>query len=558
MLRSLFIQNYALIDRLEVDFREGFSVITGETGAGKSIILGALSLILGQRADSKSIKQGENKCIIEGCFDISAYDGLAGFFEENEIEYDVEHCILRRELMASGKSRAFINDTPVSLTQLKDLGGVLIDIHSQHQNLLLTDASFQLRVLDLMAGNQLLLENYREEYQLYKQYRSKLKQLTDQSNREKEEEDYLRFQFNQLREAGLAENEQEELEREQDLLNHAEEIKGNLFKMSQFLNSDDGGVIHLLREAVTVAGSVARIYPGGEDLLKRLESNYIDLKDLASEAESSADEIEFNPERLAFVEERLSLIYQLQQKHRVKTVAELLALQQQLEERIMAIDSSDEELQKMAVKLEQQYGVVCKLADELTAKRKDYAPKLAKELTLKVIPLGMPHARIELAFEDKKQPDENGAEAVNFLFSANKNGHLQPVAEIASGGEVSRLMLCLKALIAWASALPIIIFDEIDTGVSGEIADKMGVIMWEMAQTMQVISITHLPQIASKGNHHYKVYKEDNEHSTSTRLRKLEFEDRTAEVARMLSGAELTQAALDNAQELINQWKRTK
>jgi DNA repair protein RecN len=557
MLKSLFVQNYALIDRLEIDFHEGFSVITGETGAGKSIILGALSLILGQRADSKSIKQGENKCVIEGYFDISAY-ALQNYFEENDIEYDANTTILRRELMASGKSRAFINDTPASLNQLKELGARLIDIHSQHQNLLLSDNSFQLRVLDMMAGNQPLLERYGVEFQLYRKYKSELKRLTEQSLKEKEEEDYLRFQFNQLDEAKLLEGEQDELEKEQEMLNHAEEIKGNLYKICQLLSSDQGGVVQLLREAMQVAGATSKVYADGEELAQRLESNYIDLKDLAAESESMAEDIEFNPERLAFIDERLSLIYQLEQKHRVKTVEELLTIHQELDNRLSVIDNSDEELQRLTTLVDNQLAVITGLAAELTEKRKAHAPQLAKELMHKVSPLGMPHAKIELAFETKKQPDENGAEGVDFLFSANKNGHLQPVAQIASGGEVSRLMLCLKALIADAKALPIIVFDEIDTGVSGEIADKMGVIMWEMSQVMQVISITHLPQIASKGLHHYKVYKEDNEHSTATRLRKLDTNDRTAEVARMLSGAELTQAALENAQELINQWKKAK
>ncbi|MDP4270732.1 MAG: DNA repair protein RecN [Bacteroidota bacterium] len=557
MLKSLFVQNYALIDRLEIDFHEGFSVITGETGAGKSIILGALSLILGQRADSKSIKQGENKCVIEGYFDISAY-ALQSYFEENDIEYDANTTILRRELMASGKSRAFINDTPASLNQLKELGARLIDIHSQHQNLLLSDNSFQLRVLDLMAGNRPLLERYGVEFQLYRKYKSELKRLTEQSLKEKEEEDYLRFQFNQLDEAKLVEGEQNELEKEQEMLNHAEDIKGNLYKICQLLSSDEGGVVQLLREAMQVAGATSKVYADGEELAQRLESNYIDLKDLAAESESMAEDIEFSPERLAFIDERLSLIYQLEQKHRVKTVEELLNIQQELDKRLSVIDNSDEELQRLTALVDNQLAVITRLAAELTEKRKAHAPQLAKELMHKVSPLGMPHAKIELAFETKKQPDENGAEGVDFLFSANKNGHLQPVAQIASGGEVSRLMLCLKALIADAKALPIIVFDEIDTGVSGEIADKMGVIMWEMSQVMQVISITHLPQIASKGKHHYKVYKEDNEHSTATRLRKLDTNDRTAEVARMLSGAELTQAALENAQELINQWKKAK
>lgn len=557
MLKSLFVQNYALIDRLEIDFHEGFSVITGETGAGKSIILGALSLILGQRADSKSIKQGENKCVIEGYFDISAYS-LQGYFAENDIEYDATTTILRRELMASGKSRAFINDTPASLNQLRELGARLIDIHSQHQNLLLSDNSFQLRVLDLMAVNQSLLEKYGVEFQLYKKYKSELKLLIEQSQKEKEEEDYLRFQYSQLSEANLVEGEQEELEKEQEMLNHAEEIKGNLYKICQLLNNDDGGVVQLLREALNVAGATSRVYADGEDLAKRIESNYIDLKDLASESESLAEGIEFNPERLSYIDERLSLIYQLEQKHRVKTMAELLAIQQELDNRLSLIDNSDEELGKLTALVDQQFAVITGLAAELSERRKKYAPRLAKELMLKVTPLGMPHAKIELSFETKKQLDENGAERVDLLFSANKNGQLQPVADIASGGEVSRLMLCLKALIADAKALPIIVFDEIDTGVSGEIADKMGVIMWEMSQVMQVISITHLPQIASKGTHHYKVYKEDNEHSTATRLRIMDKNDRTAEVARMLSGAELTQAALENAQELINQWKRAK
>ncbi|MDD2799276.1 MAG: DNA repair protein RecN [Bacteroidales bacterium] len=557
MLKSLFIQNYALIDRLEVSFQDGFSVITGETGAGKSIILGALSLILGQRFDSKSIKDGANKCIIEGCFDISAYK-LAAFFEENEIEYDTENCLLRRELLVSGKSRAFINDTPVSLVQLKDLGLMLIDIHSQHQNLLLSDADFQLRVLDLMANNKELLLNYQTEFKLYKQYKSNLKQLIEKADAEKKEEDYLRFQYNQISEIGLRSGEQEELEHEQNTLTHAEEIKGNLFKINALLSNDESGAIGRLREAVQLLSSVSKVYAAGEEMFKRLESNYIDLKDLNAEIEDDIEKVEFNPERLLQVEERLGAIYSLQQKHRVKSVEELLDLQDQFEARIQTIDSSDEEVQKMTLQVEQQLQKVSELANQLTKKRKQAAPKLANELTERVSPLGMPNVKIEAEFESKKQLDEYGSEGVTILFSANKNASLKPVSEIASGGEISRLMLCIKAMIAGASALPTIIFDEIDTGVSGEIADKMGAIMWEMAQNMQVVSITHLPQIASKGNHHYRVYKEDNEVATATRLTPIKEQDRTVEIARMLSGAELTQAALNNAQELINQWKKTK
>ena len=557
MLKSLYIQNYALIDRLEVDFQDGFSVITGETGAGKSIILGALSLILGQRFDSKSIKDGESKCVIEGCFAISEYN-LSAFFEENEIEYDADNCLLRRELLVSGKSRAFINDTPVSLNLLKDLGVMLIDIHSQHQNLLLSYAAFQLRVLDLLASNNVLLAHYQTEYKFYKQQKSSLKQLIEQAEADKKEEDYLRFQFNQINEIRLETGEQESLEEEQNMLTHAEEIKGNLFKINAILSDDESGVIQKLRETIQLLSSITKVFPKGEELLQRMESNYIDIKDLNLEIEDDSDKIEFNPARLAEVEERLGLIYSLQQKHRVKTIEELLALQNEFEAKIQAIDSSDEAVQKMSRLVEEQLKVITELAKQLTHNRAKSAPLLTQELVNRVAPLGMPNVRIELEFEPKKQLDEFGSESVSFLFSANKSSSPKPVSEIASGGEVSRLMLCIKAMIAGASALPTIIFDEIDTGVSGEIADKMGAIMWEMAQNMQVMSITHLPQIASKGNHHYRVFKEEDDKTTYTRLIRIEEEDRKVEIARMLSGAELTQAALNNAQELINEWKKAK
>lgn len=557
MLKSLFIQNYALIDRLEVDFQDGFSVITGETGAGKSIILGALSLILGQRFDSKSIKDGESKCIIEGCFNISAYN-LSSFFEENEVEYDADNCLMRRELLVSGKSRAFINDTPVSLNLLKDLGVMLIDIHSQHQNLLLSDAAFQLRVVDLIANNRSLLAEYQTEYRNYKQLKSQLKQLISQADADKTEEDYLRFQFNQISELKLTDGEQEELEEEQNVLSHAEEIKANLFKISALLSDDESGAIRRLREAVSLLGSVSKHFPKGEDFLQRLESNYIDIKDLNSDIELDSERIEFNPQRLVTIEERLGAIYVLQQKHRVSTVAELLDLQASFDQKIQAIDNSDEKIQKLTLQVEAQQKIINEFANKLTLSRRQSADLLTKELISRVAPLGMPNVRIEVDFEPKKEPDEFGSESVNILFSANKSSFPKPVSEIASGGEVSRLMLCIKAMIAGASALPTIIFDEIDTGVSGEIADKMGAIMWQMAQDMQVISITHLPQIASKGSQHYRVYKEDTELATTTRLVKIEEKDRTVEIARMLSGAELTQAALNNAQELINEWKKVK
>lgn len=557
MLKTLFVQNYALIDRLEVDFSEGFSVITGETGAGKSIILGALSLILGQRFDSKSIKDGENKCVIEGCFDISAYD-LEHFFEENEIEYDAKSCLMRRELLVSGKSRAFINDTPVQLNLLKDLGVMLIDIHSQHQNLLLSDNAFQLRVIDLMANNKDVLALYKSEFKLYKQLKAALKKAIEKVEEEKKEEDYLRFQFQQIDELRLTVEEQDELEQEQNMLTHAEEIKSSLFKISALLNDEEGGVLQRLREANHLISSVKKVYSEGEELGTRMESNYIDLKDLQSEIENISENIEFNPSRLALVEERLAAIYALQQKHKVKSVEELLQLKAEFEERIQRIDSSDEAVAEMEKQLTLQLQKVEELAAQITKSRNEAAPALTKELTSKVAPLGMPNVRFEVEFETHKQLEESGAESVEFLFSANKSSSPKPVAEIASGGEVSRLMLCIKAMMAGASALPTIIFDEIDTGVSGEIADKMGAIMWDMSKNMQVMSITHLPQIASKGNAHFRVYKQDNDEGTITNLVPLDEKERTLEIARMLSGAELTQAAINNAQELIKQWKRTK
>jgi len=557
MLKSLYIQNFALIDKLEVDFRSGFSVISGETGAGKSIILGALSLILGQRADTKAIKKDENKCVIEGCFDVSEY-GLTEFFEKNDIEFDPGNCLMRRELTITGKSRAFINDTPVGLNLLKELGCMLIDIHSQHQNLLLSDASFQLRVVDILANNRTLLENYRKEFSLYRKYKAALKEVTARINKDKEEADYIRFQYDQLSDARLVEDEQPALENELNTLSHAEEIKSNLFRITGVLSEGESSILDAVRDILHTLNQVSRIYAEADDWRKRLDSNYIDLKDIAAEIESASENIEYNPQKQLQVEERLSLIYSLQQKHRVKTIADLLAIQAELEERLTGIDSSDEELQIIQAKLEEKQVVVSQLAQKLTESRKKASESIAAQLAERVALLGIPNAKIELHFEPKSQPDEFGAEAVWFYFSANKNSTMQPVSEIASGGEISRLMLCIKAMIANAGGLPTIIFDEIDTGVSGEIADKMGAIMWEMSQNMQVISITHLPQIASKGEQHYRVYKEDINESTYTRLRELKQEERTAEVARMLSGAELTQAALLNAQELINQWKKAK
>lgn len=551
MLTKLSIQNYALIDRLEIRFQPGFSVITGETGAGKSIILGALSLILGQRADVKSVKEGSSRCVIEGNFDISAYN-LKTFFEDNDLEYDATQCILRREIQSSGKSRSFINDTPVSLNQLKELGTQLIDIHSQHQNLLLGDGRFQLRVIDLLAGNKEQLDTYRLEYTSYKHLKKELRDRLAEIKKAREDEDYLRFQLDQLTEATLSEGEQISLEQEQDMLSHLEEIKSTLFTIYQLLNGDEGGVLNWLKEASAKAHNLDRVYPDIRELAERLQSDYIDLKDIASEIDDRQENMTFDPQRMQWVNERLDLIYRLQQKHQVTSVEQLLELKQGIEQKLNQIDQSDELVLDLEKKIATSHAQLLTQAAQLTEKRSAAARKFARQLESKVSPLGMPNLRFEVQLLPHDEPDDMGCEQVRFLFSANKNQQLQPVFDVASGGEISRLMLGVKALIAQDIALPAIIFDEIDTGVSGEIADKMGDIMREMSRFMQVITISHLPQVASKGAHHYKVYKVDTEKETSTCIVKLSDEDRVNEIARMLSGAQLTKAALDNAQVLLN------
>ncbi|WP_165040257.1 DNA repair protein RecN [Dysgonomonas sp. ZJ709] len=550
MLKSLYIKNYALIDSLEIDFEAGFSVITGETGAGKSIILGALALILGQRADIKAIKQGENKCIIEGVFDVSAYD-LREFCEEKDIEYDADNYILRREILSSGKSRAFINDTPVALTDLKELGSQLIDVHSQHQNLLLAEDHFQMQVVDVLAGNKKLLKEYQQAFKLYKQSEKALEVLNDSVRKSKEEEDYLRFQYESLHEASLVEGEQEELELEQETLNHAEEIKSALYKCHILLSDDERGIVPELKESLSVSQTLLKVYTKAEEISQRIQTAYIDLKDLSSELERLAGDVEFNPNRLLEISNRLDLIYSLQQKHRLSSVADLIQLYHELELKIENIDSFDLQIEKLEKEVAENRVKMLSLAASLSEERAKATESIEKDLVDKIAVLGMPNVRFECKLTTKAQPDITGIDHLQFLFSANKNIPLQPVSDIASGGEISRLMLCLKSMIAGATALPTIIFDEIDTGVSGEIADKMGQIMQEFGQNMQVIAITHLPQIAAKGNIHYRVYKSDNAETTTTNLIKLSNEERLEEVARMLSGATLTDAAVQNAKVML-------
>lgn len=550
MLRSLYIQNYALIEKLDIDFGSGFSVITGETGAGKSIILGAIGLLLGQRADVKSIRQGAAKCVIEARFEIAGY-GMRPFFEENELEYEDE-CILRREVYASGKSRAFINDTPASLVQMKELGEQLIDVHSQHQNLLLNKEGFQLNVLDILAHDEEELNNYQSLHREWKQVQQDLEDLIVLAEQNKADEDYIRFQLEQLEDAQLAAGEQEELEQEADTLSHAEEIKAGLFRAGQVMNSDEGGLLSALKECLNTMLGLQKVYPSAGELAERLESSYIELKDISQEISGKEEEIEFNPVRLEEVNDRLNLIYTLQQKHRVTTVDELLALADDYAAKLANITSSDEQIEELKVRSEALYSKVKKQAVVLTKLRTAAAREVEKQMAARLIPLGMPNVRFRVEIGARKEPGVHGADTVNFLFSANKNGALQSISSVASGGEIARVMLSVKAMIAGAVKLPTIVFDEIDTGVSGEIADRMADIMQEMGDSdRQVISITHLPQIAARGRAHYKVYKQDNETETNSHIRRLADEERIEEIAHMLSGATLTDAALNNAKALL-------
>ena len=550
MLRSLYIQNYALIEKLDISFGAGFSVITGETGAGKSIILGAIGLLLGQRAEVKAIRQGASKCVIEARFDISAY-GMEPFFEDNELEYE-EECILRREVYASGKSRAFINDTPASLVQMKELGEQLIDVHSQHQNLLLNKEGFQLNVLDILSHNDEQLSAYQSLYREWKQAQQELADLIARAEQNKADEDYIRFQLEQLEEANLSAGEQEELEQETDTLSHAEEIKAGLFRVGQLLTSDEGGLLAGLKESLNTMLGLQKVYSPATELAERLESTYIELKDVSQEVSSQEEDVEFNPERLEEVNDRLNLIYTLQQKHRVTTVEELLALTEEYAAKLAAITSYDERIGELTTLCDTLYNKVKKQAAVLTKARAGAAREVEKQMASRLVPLGMPNVRFQVEMGMRKEPGVHGEDTVNFLFSANKNGALQSISSVASGGEIARVMLSIKAMIAGAVKLPTIVFDEIDTGVSGEIADRMADIMQEMGeQDRQVISITHLPQIAARGCAHYKVYKQDNETETNSHIRRLADEERVEEIAHMLSGATLTEAALNNAKALL-------
>lgn len=550
MISSLRIRNYALIDTLDIEFAEGFSVITGETGAGKSIILGALGLLLGQRADAKAIKTGETKCVVEASFDIEAL-ALEPFFTENDIDYDARECLLRREVTTAGKSRAFINDTPVALGKLKELVSRLIDIHSQHQNLLLGQENFVLDTLDALAKNDKERETFQKNYLQYSEARRDLEALREQAEKDRSDTDYLHFQWKQLREAALDAEEQEALEAEQETLSHAEEIKSVLFQANAYLSQEEHTPAQELKSMSRQLGGIAKVYPRAEELAERLESVAIELADLNNELEDAIESIEFDPERMTFIDDRLDTIYSLEKKHGVDSVAELLEVQARLEEQLDQIENIDEHLAKKEQEVKALQKEMLTAARALTVLRRKAAETLGAELVKRLQTLGMPSVQIAVSLEEKKTADATGLDKVSFQFSANKNVPLREVAEIASGGEIARLMLSLKTIIAGSKHLPTIVFDEIDTGVSGTIAEKMALLMQEMGTTCQVLCITHLPQIAARGTRHYRVFKEESKAGTSTHIICLSQEERIREIANMLSGAELTEAAINNAKALL-------
>lgn len=550
MLKSLYISNYALISELHINFNDGFSVLTGETGAGKSIILGALSLILGQRAETKAIKTDAEKCIIEAVFDISAFKSLNKFFSDNELDQPIDECIIRREITNTGKSRAFINDTPVSLNVLRDLTSQLIDIHSQHDNLLLANDSYQLQVVDIVAQNNALFSDYNTIFNNWLSKISELKKLENMALRHANELDFIQFQFNQLSEANLFDGEQSELEQEQETLSHAEEIKSEL-SVAGLLLDDERAALPLLKEAIAALSKIKTYIADGQNWNDRLQSAYIELKDIYSEINSFADKIEFNPKRLEWVENRLSELYTLQKKYKVESVYELIAIRDDFDNQLQRIESFDEDINKLKHEISISFEKLQQAADKLSQSRYKATQPIEIFMVDQLKQLGMPNIQFKVRINKLAEFTENGCDEIQFMFSANKNREIQPVQQIASGGEVSRLMLSIKYLIANKSELPTIIFDEIDTGVSGEIAHRMGEIMQTMSSGMQVITITHLPQIAAKSSQHYLVYKDDSGLQTQTFIKKLTQDERIKELAQMLSAKKLTEASIQNARDLL-------
>lgn len=550
MLKHLYIKNFALIDILDIDLYPGFSVITGETGAGKSIVLGAIGLLLGQRADLKTLKQGAERCVIEAHFDLSRYD-MKDFFDENDIEYDANDCIIRRELTAAGKSRAFINDTPVQLSMLKELGERLVDVHSQHQNLLLNKQDFQMSVLDIIADDAKELADYKASYDAYHQAANELEALKEEIERNRQNVDFLQFQYQELEGARLNIGEQEELEQKSDTMTHAEDIKSALYTADNALQADETGIVSQMRSALNAMKGISRVFSEAEELATRMDSTYIELKDIAQEVGSLLGNVDFDPAELDHINERLDRLYDLQKKYHAEDTEGLIALRDSLKEQLDHIDNSDETLREREQQVEQLKAQCQQKADTLTKLRTKAAKKVETEMQQRLVPLGMPNIRFQVSIS-KENLAANGQDKVAYLFSANTSTPLQPVSQVASGGEIARVMLSLKAMISGAVKLPTIIFDEIDTGVSGKIAEKMAEIMYEMgSHERQVISITHLPQIAALGAAHYKVEKEETPQGTTSRMEILSPEERITEIAQMLSGSKVTEAAIQNAKQLL-------
>ena len=550
MLKHLYIKNFTLIDELDISLYEGFSVITGETGAGKSIILGAIALLLGQRADSKTIKQGAEKCVIEANFDLSRYN-MQPFFDENDIEYDAGDCIIRRELTAAGKSRAFINDTPVALSMLKELGDMLMDVHSQHQNLLLNKQDFQLEVVDIIADDAAQLAKYQNTYAEFVKAEKELSEMTLAIERNRENHDFLKFQFEELENTKLQEGEQEELEQRSETMEHSEDIKSALYTTDNALSAEQVGVIQSLRSSLSALRSIESVYPEVSELIERIDSSYIDLKDISQEISSLLESVDFDPAELDQINSRLDRIYELEKKYHVETVEELISKRDELHQQLAAIENGDESLDALKARRDELESKARKEANALTKLRTKSAKTIEAEMQKRLIPLGMPHVRFSIQLTPIEL-GQNGTDKVSFLFSANTSTPLQPVSQVASGGEIARVMLSLKAMISGAVKLPTIIFDEIDTGVSGKTAEMMAQIMKEMGgHGRQVISITHLPQIAALGSVHYKVEKNETASGTTSKMRQLDADERVREIAQMLSGSDVTEAAIQNAKELL-------
>lgn len=552
MLHHLTISHYALIEHLDIDFNSGFTVITGQTGAGKSIMLGALNLLLGGRADAKSIQSGEKKCTVEASFNIENL-GLESFFARNDIDFDATDCIIRREVLQSGKSRAFINDTPVPAAKLKEIGASLIDIHSQHQNLLIRNEHFLIDTLDIIAAHPQAVSDYKCLYGQCKQAEQVLSQLQERSIKGRTDQEYLTFQLNQIDEAQLQPEEQDALENEQHLLAHAEDIKQAFYQAKGLLNTDEMSLSQNLRQAAETLEAISDNYPEATDLAERLRSVRIEVEDIEAEVESKAEDIEYDPQRLNYVEERLNIIYELEQKHNATTIADVLDIAEQLRLELDSIENIEEDIKKQQAEVERLRALHNKLAAQLSKERKAAAKIMEQELIKVLTTLGMPNARMEMQITPRTAPDVSGNDNVIFLFSANKNVPLQDVSAIASGGEIARMMLALKSLIAKRTNLPTIVFDEIDTGVSGTMAECMAQVMQGISANCQVICITHLPQIAARGAHHMLVYKEDSEGFTRSHIIPLTQAQRVEEIAHMLSGSELTDAAIDNAKALMAQ-----